>query len=228
MRTPSTFNPVVIRDRLTADRLRSFLDDCDNDLEQALALYAWNARIASAFLEDLGRLEVVIRNRFDEALTMHTALAGLPPPWFDHESLFPGRQGKRTLDDIAKAKIRATRNGKLLMVQSRVIVELGLGFWRFLCSARHHTAMWVPVLAAQFPEHPMSGNAVRIRADVESRMAQLHSLRNRVAHHEPIHRRVLTDEAVSILELAGWMCADTHAWMVELSRVPAVLAARPT
>ncbi len=55
MSDPSTFNPEVILQRLGPDRLTSYLVDCDNNLERALDLYAWNAQIAAAFLEDLGR-----------------------------------------------------------------------------------------------------------------------------------------------------------------------------
>ena len=111
MPASSTFDPQVILSRLTIDRLRSYLEDCDNDLDRALDLYAWNAQIAAAFLEDLGRLEVVLRNR--------------------------------------------------------------------------------------------------------------------VAHHEPLHRRELAADAALILELIRWMCSDMYAWMAGLSRVPAVLASRP-
>ena len=53
----SMFIPAVIRDRLSVDRLRSYLEDCDDDLDRALDLYAWGAQMAAAFLEDLGRLE---------------------------------------------------------------------------------------------------------------------------------------------------------------------------
>ena len=228
MPRPSTFNPAVVRDRLSAERLRSYLEDCDNDLDRALDLYAWNAQIAATFLEDLGRLEVVLRNRFDEALTDLAASAGLPSPWFDNRPSFPGRHGERTLDDLAKAKLRATKSGKLPMVQSRVIVELGFGFWRFLCAERYLTSLWSPALATQFPHHPTPDNAVQIRADVDSRMGRLHFLRNRVAHHKPIHRRVLADDATFIFDLAEWMCTDTYSWMAELSRVSTILAVRPT
>ena len=69
--------------------------------------------------------------------------------------------------------------------------------------------------------------AIQIRADVDARMARLHFLRNRVAHHKPIHRRALADDAKSILELAGWMCTDTLNWMVGVSRIPEVLDSRP-
>ena len=80
MPNPSKFDPMVVRDRLGADRLQSYLEDCDNDLDRALDLYAWNAQIAAAFLEDLGRLEVVLRNRFDHALTEYAISADHPTP----------------------------------------------------------------------------------------------------------------------------------------------------
>ena len=176
MPQPSTFDPVVIRDRLSPDRLRSYLEDCNDDLHRALDLYAWNARIAAAFLEDLGRLEVVLRNRFDEALAALVSSSDLRQPWFDHKQLFLGHHGKRTLDDIAKAKLRATKNGRLPVDQGRVITEFGFGFWRYLCAGRHHTTMWVPALAAQFPNHPRQGHTALIRADIESRMDRLHFL----------------------------------------------------
>ena len=227
MPAPSTFNSEVILHRLSPDRLKSYLEDSADNLLRALDLYAWNARVAAAFLEDLGRLEVVLRNRFDEALAALVSSSGLRQPWFDHKQLFLGHHGKRTLDDIAKAKLRATKNGRLPVDQGRVITEFGFGFWRYLCAGRHHTTMWVPALAAQFPNHPKQGHTALIRADIESKMDRLHFLRNRVAHHEPLHRRELADDAAMILELAQWMCSDTHAWMSGLSRVPDVLASRP-
>lgn len=227
MSNPSTFDPTVILDRLSYDRLRSYLEDCDNDLNRALDLYAWNARIAAAFLEDLGRLEVILRNRFDEALTALVSSAGQTSYWFDQPALFPGLHGERALDDLGKAKLRATQNGRLPTTRSRVIAELSFGFWRFLCAERYLTSLWSPALASQFPNHPTPDNAIQIRADVDFRMARLHFLRNRVAHHKPIHRRALADEATSILELSQWMCSDTHGWISALSRIPAVLASRP-
>ncbi len=227
MPNSSTFNPAVVRDRLGMDHLRSYLEDCGSDVETALVLHAWNAQIAAAFLEDLGRLEVVIRNRFDEALTELLASAGLTRPWFDHGPLFPGRGGNRARQAIEEAKRRVAHGGGLPVHHGRVISQLSFGFWRFLCAPRHLTSLWGPALASLFPHHPASDNAVQIRADVELRMDRLHFLRNRVAHHEPVHRRRLADDADHILKLVEWMCVDTHEWITHLSRVPTVLASRP-
>ena len=144
MPAPSTFNPTVILDSLTIDRLRSYLEDCDNDLDRALNLYAWNAQVAAAFLEDLGRLEVVLRNRFDKALTALVTSSGHASHWFDQPALFPGRHGEHALDDIAKAKFRATKNGRSPVARNKIIAELSFGFWRYLCAERYLTSLWVP------------------------------------------------------------------------------------
>lgn len=167
MSTSSTFNSTVILHRLGPDRLSSYLDDSDNDLELALDLYAWNAQIAAAFLEDLGRLKVVLRNRFDGALTELGASAGHAPHWFDQPAHFPGRQGEHALDDIAKAKQRAAKDGRLPVARNEVIAELSFGFWRYLCAERYLTSLWGPALASQFPHHPTSDKAIQIRADVD-------------------------------------------------------------
>ena len=227
MPAPSTFNSDVILHRLGPDRLASYLDDSNNDLERGLNLYAWNAQIAAAFLEDLGRLEVVLRNRFDEALTELVKSAGHSSHWFDQAALFPGRGSRHILRVIGKAKRRATRGGMQPLSHDEVITELGFGFWRFLCAERYLTSLWSPALASQFPHHPSPDNAVQIRADIDSRMGRLHFLRNRVAHHKPIHRRDLADDAALLMELVRWMCADTHGWMASLTRIPSVLASRP-
>ena len=227
MATSATFNPQVILNRLTTDRLRPYLEECDNNLLRALDLYAWNAQIAAAFLEDLGRLEVVLRNQFDEALSALVSQHGLCQPWYDHRSLFPGSGGKHVHKAIARAKRRAVRHTQLHTHQSSVITELGFGFWRFLCTERYLTSLWGPALASRFPHHPTPNNAVQIRRDVESRIDRLHFLRNRVAHHEPIHRRELAIDAAMIFDLAQWMCTDTLNWMVGVSRILAMLNSRP-
>ena len=46
MPDPSTYMPTVIRDRLSVDRLRSYLEDCDDNLDRALDLYFWMAGLS--------------------------------------------------------------------------------------------------------------------------------------------------------------------------------------
>ena len=59
-------------------------------------------------------------------------------------------------------------------------------------------------------------------------MEKFHFTRNRIAHHEPIHRRDLNLEHEYLLETIGWMCADSRSWIKDTSRTQRVLAAQPT
>ena len=213
--------------RLTASRLESYLWAADGEVEAAIRLYDWNTSAASALHGDLGRLEIVFRNTVDDALTGHGAMEGWPQVWYRQAALFPGRQARRAREDIAAARQRATRGGRRAEEHGRVIAELNFGFWRYLCEPPYLTSLWVPAVASAFPLHPAAQRPERVRADVADRMQRLHFLRNRIAHHEPIHRRDLTRDHEQLLELADWMCPHSRAWIAATSQTPRVLAARP-
>ena len=108
-----------------------------------------------------------------------------------------------------------------------MIAELSFGFWRFLCTTHYLTSLWVPALAAAFSHHPDAGDARIVRADVDDRIQRLHFLRNRIAHHEPIHQRNLIRDHEELLDVIGWICPDSHAWVSSASRTPAGIGDRP-
>jgi hypothetical protein len=222
----STIKHSSIAARLTTDRLTSYLMVSGGDVPKAIALYDWNTGISGAFHEDIGRFEVIVRNAFDHALVAHGAMQGWRIPWYRRSQLFTGKHRRRALEDIATARSRARRKGHP-EVHGKVIAELNFGFWRFLCSRLYLTSLWVPTLVAAFPHHPRAGDAREIRRDVEDRMQRLHFLRNRIAHHEPIHQRNLQLDHDSLIEVSGWICADTQAWIAATSRTLGVLARHP-
>ena len=69
------------------------------------------------------------------------------------------------------------------------------GFWRYLSSSAHDVTLWRPYLHHAFP----AGTA---RPDVDIRAGELHELRNRVAHHEPLLTEDLQRKHTLLLELA--------------------------
>ena len=217
----------IVATRLTTTRLGSYLQATGGDIEAAIRLYDWNASVASALHEDLGRLEIVFRNAVDDALVRYGSARGWADVWYRQTQLFPGQHGRRARADIDAAQRRATGGGTRSEVHGRVIAELSFGFWRYLCKPPYLTSLWVPAVASVFPMHPATRNPRQVRADVADRMQRLHFLRNRIAHHEPIHRRDLSRDHAHLLELVGWMCSDSRAWIAATSRTPAVIAARP-
>ena len=223
----SNINHRIIADRLTLSRLSSYLDATNGNTEAAIDLYDWNTRVGAAIYEDLSRLEVVFRNTVDDALTDYGSTRGWQNVWYRRTQLFPGRYASRTRADIDTARRRATRQGRRSEVHDKVIAELNFGFWRYLCGSAYLTSLWVPAIASAFALHPSVGNPRQIRKDVADRMQRLHVLRNRIAHHEPIHQRDLTRDHRHLLDIAGWICTDTHTWIATRSQTLKTIAAQP-
>lgn len=223
----SNINFREVATRLTALRLESYLRAADGEIEAAIRLYDWNTNAAGALHGDLGHLEIVFRNTIDAALVQYGATEGWPDVWYQRTGLFPGRHSRRAREDISTARQRATRGGRRAEEHGRVIAELNFGFWRYLCKPPYLTSLWVPAVASAFPLHPTANRPEQVRADVADRMQRLHFLRNRIAHHEPIHQRDLSRDHEQLLELVGWMCPDSYAWIAATSRTPRMLATRP-
>lgn len=201
---------------LSSERFQPYLDACGDDPEAALHLYEWNQAMSGAMYELTGMCEIALRN------TMASQLAvlhkGSPMEWFDdpHHLLQP-----RAHADIATARQRATRGGRL-ETRGRVVAELTFGFWRYLLASRYEATLWTPALRHGFPNlQPQR------RQKVDRVVASLHVLRNRLAHHEPIHARNLARDIEDCLELLGWIDADVQAWATRVERATAVLASRP-
>ncbi len=213
-----SISPAELRRLVSAERFGSYETQMGSETG-AVALYEWNLAMSAAIFETLGVVEVLVRNAFHAALTERHVGRGGVGPWYTGVWLdVKGRQ------DVASARDRATGRGRSVELQGKVIAELSFGFWRYLVARRYQTTAW-PALQSVFPLHP-GGNAPR--SGVEDRMQRIHVLRNRIAHHEPIFRRRLDHDHGDMLSLVGWISAPAREWLEQLSRVPEILAARPT
>lgn len=221
MVNPFTYSPPIINAlerSLSPERLSTYLAAAHGDHAAALRLYVWNTDISAAFYGPLQALEIVVRNAFHRELA---AVYG--PAWYDNPQvpLTPFARAR-----IVDAKDALRRAGRPLD-PGRIVAELSFGFWERLLThgppgkLNYEMALWRPALHRAFP------NSRRRRVDVHKPIPALRDLRNRIAHHEPIFARPLAAEYQTILEVTGWICADTRAWVVHHSTVPAVLTARP-
>lgn len=208
---------VVVR-LLTRARLRSYLAASSGDLTAALRLYEWNAHASAAVMATSGMVEVVVRNALDEQLTAWAA-ARHHASWLDAAPL-----DTRGAADVTKARDRATNRGRTTEVHGKVVAELSFGFWRYAVAQRYHAALWVPALQRAFPYGPSDLRERRRR--VERRLTDFLLVRNRSAHHEPIHRRDLLADLKAVVELVGWIHPDAGRWVATTSFLPEVVAAR--
>ena len=129
----------VIRERVTAERLHSYVVSTGFDLERAFELYEWNMRASAGVLTTSAMVEVVVRNALDRQLVGWTSRRGQGCSWFDVAPL-----DARGRADIDQARQRATVRGRVREIHGKVIAELPLGFWRYLVTSRYLTALWTP------------------------------------------------------------------------------------
>ena len=52
-------------------------------------------------------------------------------------------------------------------------------------------------------------------------------VRNRAAHHEPIHRRDLARDLAAAVELVDWVCPHACAWVAARSPLEQLIRDRP-
>ena len=206
----------LLEQRLSPERLGPYRAAVGGNLDRAVALYEWNAKVSGALWITLGHVEVLVRNAMHQQLTQWSARTHQEPRWY----LDPGGVLiSKSRETISEARRRATLNGRRLETPGRVVAELSLGFWRYLLISSYDRSLW-PCLRNAWPNK-------RLRREVHDPLAELHDLRNRIAHHEPIYNRPLRQLHTKALDLAAWTCPDTAAWIASRSEVLTVLSTRP-
>lgn len=205
------------------DRMAGYVASAGGDAVAALDLYLWNTSVSAACFEDLSLLEVALRNACHEQLRAWHTAQGQVTPWYFMTGLEP-----RHMADIAQARQRV-QQGRNEETEGRVVSELTLGFWRLLHAKVYEHTLWRNVLRFAYPHQPVAD-----RGALYSRLDHINTLRNRIAHHEPVHRSAigrtnlgLAAIHAELLDVVGWIDLDLHAWLVAESRVPGLLASKP-
>ncbi|TVO55943.1 hypothetical protein FHP91_11955 [Denitromonas halophila] len=189
------------------------------DQAAALKLYAWNAQVSAALLAPLHVCEVVIRNAVAEAIE---AQYGPKWPWSPsfERSLPDPTIGYSPRKDLLSARRSATTVGK-------VIPELKFVFWQKMFTARYDQRLWSPHLQTVLPNFDLAMSVTALRLKIYHELEQIRTLRNRIAHHEPIFTRNLVDDFQKIADLIALRCAVTAEWMVKNQHALALINHRP-
>ncbi len=220
---PSTTIPTLqaVKNALSAARIGTYetaTGTTGND-PKALELYAWNAQVSGALLVPLHICEVVVRNSVSEALE---TLYGQRWPWspvFEHSLPNPS-VGYSPRKDLQNARRNNQTTGKL-------IPELKFVFWQKMFTGRHDTRLWNPHLTAVMPNLDQNKPINVLRQEVYQELEQIRMLRNRIAHHEPIFNRNLTDDFQRIVDLVEFRCQLTADWMIRNQQATTIINARP-
>ena len=197
----------ALRRSISPERLGTYLRLASGDRRRALHLYVSNAAIGSAFHGPLQTLEVSLRNAVNDTLALpHGEL------WFDNTDLLKGNESESI--SRAKAKIRRP------LTPGRIVAELNFGFWVALFARRYEDPLWYRELHKLFRPTPK-------RIVLHDQLNRLRTLRNRIAHHEPILQRDLRVDHEKILWILEMLSPETAAWVAHHSRVVEVLETKP-
>lgn len=235
----------AIATRLHVVRFGTYMAAAGNDQHKAVALYRWNLQLASALFETLTLTEVVLRNAMDAQLKIwnsrqHDRTGVLHPAEWTTDAARPLRSLTRNACENAHRAASTARAGRphthprkyAAISHDDMIAQLTFGvFVRLLPTpdqadknfrARH--ILWTQALRHAFPNtscHDPDGYGAFGRAD------RLRTLRNRVAHAEPL----LSVNPLHRLRDAGRLLASidhtTAGWVMGISRVARVANQRP-
>jgi hypothetical protein len=124
--------------------------------------------------------------------------------------------------DLRLAASRLTQSGKAVTGDA-VVAELNFGFWRCLLAKKYEWSLWLPAVRFGFP-HLQPQRRQELAAPVE----RLHQLRNRIAHHEPIHQRDLRADHDDMMTILAAISPHAHGWAKDLSTLPEVIDRKPS
>jgi len=208
----------AVKNSLSASRISTY-EAVTIDLETALKLYQWNAEVSGSLLPALHICEVTIRNAISyilESVYGHrwaweqVFISSLPNPKF----------GYNARKDLESARRGASSIGK-------VIPELKFVFWQKMFTSRHDGRLWDKHLDLAFPNLDTSKTIQERREMIYNDLEKIRTLRNRIAHHEPIFIRDLSNDYQKILSLVSYHCHVTATWLDEHQRATEVIAQKP-
>lgn len=199
----------TLRQLLSRARMAPYLSTTGGDWDRAVALYDWNTTIAAAFFESIHYLEVGLRNAMDDAASTYLGVSWLAAS----SSVLTSRSRKAVAIALDHAGGATAPHGKL-------VAELPFGFWWSLLADEYNRRLWQPAL-----QHAFDG-PVR-RRTLHAGLDDLRRLRNRIAHHEPIHNRDLEADFARVLDISSRIGSALGGHVAATSRVPALLAASP-
>jgi hypothetical protein len=163
---------------ISPQRLNRYKAACNNNTRKTLSLYRANIRMSQAFLAILGIFEVVLRNKID---AHYKTQFPATPEWL-HYSTLPG--GFLTQNGCQNSLNKITRTYADLgpnYTHDKLLAELSFGFWKFMFAFRQFRAGGSRLLTI-FPNLPIHRN----QNFIYQKLDRINSIRNRVAHHEPI------------------------------------------
>jgi hypothetical protein len=207
---------------ISAPRFNTYLEMARGDRSLAFDLYRWNGEVAGALSWSMHFAEIAVRNGVQAHFTRRYG-----PGWTD-AAQFRNRLDRRDADSLRQTFDRqAILRRPDSPTDDQIVADMSFGFWVSVLRTRYAVPFgWAAGLKSAFPdaEHLLDIGFVQTRLD------SIRTMRNRVAHHEPIiHRGIARAIAVRnmSIEVIGWSNRRSADFLSSHDPLPTVLARDP-
>ena len=195
----------AFEDTLSSDRFSTYLGWSNGDRDRAIHLYTLNTKISESLCTPLHMLEVALRNRVHQVMS---ACHG--PTWYDQEAhqANPVQAGMllKARQDMVDAKKEEA--------SGRMIAALTFGYWTAMFG-KEYEDLWQTTLKDIARREDGKGLT---RKAFSKPLAPIRTLRNRIAHHEPILYWTLPKHYEAVLQLTAWLSPVAAEWCRDHSR----------
>ena len=194
---------------ISPERFQTYRNAANGNDVDALRLYMWNAAVAARFAGPLHLLEVTLRNAVHDRMTERYGLA-----WYDLNHLFGSEHSA-----IVEAKNYLIRRGEIA-TPGKVVAEVSFRFWVGLFARKYHS-LWKSDLGRLFSPR-------LTQSELHNDLDRLRTLRNRIAHHEPLIHRNLMNDFQRIASITTALSPAMGDWLRWHERAVVVLGTPPS
>ncbi len=211
---------------LSPERLKRYLDACNNDTRKAMTLYRYNLRLSQEMFTILSCFEVTLRNAIDLRLRL-----SLGDDWlmdsFQVGGIFDTPRLARTANIVRGGYRRLQEMGKPYS-HVGLLSEMEFGVWKHMFS-REQFAATGRCLLSIFPNKPTSTPSIQYNHTfMFNELDKVNTLRNRIAHHEPvcfalgastIDTSYIIAQHERVHRIFAWMNIDSNSMLYGLDHV---------
>jgi hypothetical protein len=162
---------------ISPNRLAKYKAACNNDTRKAYSLYRANIRLSRSFLAVLSVFEVVLRNKID----LHYKTQCDDSDWLLASTYSGGFLNSPGCWNSSEKVTKCYEELGSNYTHDKLLSKLSFGFWKHMFSGRQYQAGGNTLLAI-FSGRPLRCN----QSLIYNKLNKINSIRNRVAHHEPI------------------------------------------
>ena len=210
---------------LSKKRIDRYLKACQGNSRKAMTLYRYNLQLTQDVFTIISCFEVALRNAIDVHL-----IPILGEEWLKNSvqpgGVFTDPKLNKTREIIERAYHKLVKNGTYS--HSKLLAEMEFGIWKYMFSPMQYRLTGRTLLKI-FPNKERSSAEIQYNQSyIFNELDKVNTLRNRLAHHEPIcfylnepniDTGYILTEYKKIQCLFAWMNIDSHSMLYGLDHV---------